>query len=120
MSITSLLLESAGRLLKVIHFVVEKDQTCGVPSHFIGKNVAFLRDVVDYATLSNVLVAILSLNKEKVFDRVKWSFIRQTFQFMDFGDCFVSWVDLLYNNVRSFVNVNDYLSQPFFLSNGVC
>ena len=44
----------AGRLLKIIHLVVAKDQTCGVPGRFIGENVAFLRDVVDYATLSGV------------------------------------------------------------------
>ena len=43
----------AGRLLKVIHLVVARDQTCGVPGRFIGENVAFLRDVVDFATFSN-------------------------------------------------------------------
>ena len=42
----------AGRLLKVIHLVVASDQTCGVPSRFIGENVAFLRDVVDYCSTS--------------------------------------------------------------------
>jgi len=36
----------AGRLSEVIHLVVEKDQTCGVPGRFIGENVAFLHDVV--------------------------------------------------------------------------
>ena len=34
----------AARLLKVIHLVVGRDQTCGVPGRFIGENVAFLRD----------------------------------------------------------------------------
>ena len=37
----------AGRLLKVIHVVVSKDQTCGVPGRFIGENVALLRDIAD-------------------------------------------------------------------------
>ena len=37
----------AGRLLKVIHVVVNKDQTCGVSGRFIGENVALLRDIVD-------------------------------------------------------------------------
>ena len=32
----------AGRPLKVIHSVVSKDQTCGVPGRFIGENVALL------------------------------------------------------------------------------
>ena len=55
----------AGRLLKVIHAVVHTDQTCGVPGRFIGENVAFLRDVVDYATDTNSPVAVLSLDQEK-------------------------------------------------------
>lgn len=38
---------------------------------------------------------------------------------MGFGDSFVSWVDMIYSNVRSFVNVYGYLSQPFSLSHGV-
>ena len=41
----------AARLLKVIHLVVAEDQTCGVPGRYIGENVAFLRDVVSYATM---------------------------------------------------------------------
>ena len=83
----------AGRLLKVINLVVNNDQTCGVPGRFIGENVAFLRDVVDYATLSDVPVAILSLDQEKVFDRVEWPFLHTTLRAMGFGDSFVNWVN---------------------------
>ena len=54
----------AGRLLKVIHLVVSKDHTCGVPGRFIGENVALLRDVVDYASSTGTPLAILSLNQE--------------------------------------------------------
>lgn len=74
----------AGRLLKVIHLVVQRDQTCGVPGRFIGENVAFLRDVVDFATVSNSPVALLSLDQEKAFDRVEWSFMRDTLLTMGF------------------------------------
>ena len=48
----------AGRLLKVIEHVVAPEQTCGVPGRYIGENVAFLRDVVSYATSSGTPVAI--------------------------------------------------------------
>ena len=58
----------AGRLLKVIHLVVAKDQTCWVPGRFIGENVALLRDIVDYASSSGASVAILSMDQEKAFD----------------------------------------------------
>ena len=53
----------AGSLLKGIHIFVEKDQTCGVPGRFIGENIAFLRDVVDFATIFNSPVALLSLDQ---------------------------------------------------------
>ena len=109
----------AGRLLKVIHLVVARDQTCGVPGRFIGENVAFLRDVVDFATLSNSPVALLSLDQEKAFDRVEWSFMRDTLLAMGLGPSFVSWVDLFYCNVQSCVDVNGHLSSFFPLSRGV-
>ena len=54
----------AGRLLKVIHLIVNCDQPCDVPGRFIGDAVALLRDVVSYATSANVPVAMLSLDQE--------------------------------------------------------
>ena len=84
----------AGRLLKVIHVVVIKDQTCGVPGRFIGENVAILRDIVHYTSFSNVPAAVLSLDQEKAFDRVDWSFTLAAFSKMGFGPSFLHWVRL--------------------------
>ena len=109
----------AGRLLKVIHLVVDKDQTCGVPCRYIGENVALLRNVVFFSTSFDVPVAILSSDQEKAFDRVNWDFMRATLSTMGFGPSFISWVNLFYNRVQSAVNVNGYLSPFFFLSGGV-
>ena len=109
----------AGRLLKVIHLVVADDQTCGVPGRYIGENVAFLRDVVHYASFSGQPIAILSLDQEKAFDRVDWGFMRSTLLSMGFGQSFVKWVDLFYTDVSSAVSVNGYLSSFFSLSRGV-
>ena len=108
----------AGWLLKVIHLVDARDQSCGVPRRFIGENVALLRDVADYAS-SGASVAILSLDQEKAFDRVDWSFMQSTLCTMGFGPSFISWVDLFYHRVQSAVNVNGYLSSFFSLSCGV-
>ena len=109
----------AGRLLKVIHVVVSMDQTCGVPGRLIGENVALLRDIVNYATFSNVPAAVLSLHQEKAFDRVDCSFMLATLSNMGFGPSFLHWVRLFYTGVQSCVNVNGYLSPFSFLSLGV-
>lgn len=98
---------------------MNKDQTCGVPGRFIGENVALLRDVIEYASSSETLIAILSLDQEKAFDRVDWAFMVSTLSAMGFGPSFISWVSLFYNHVQSSVNVNGYLSPFFGLLHGV-
>ena len=109
----------AARLLKVIHVVVADDQSCGVPGRYIGENVAFLRDAVEFATTSDSPVAILSLDQEKAFDRVDWGFMSATLRKMGFGVSFLDWVRLFYTGVQSAVKVNGYLSSFFSLSRGV-
>lgn len=86
-----------------------------MPGRFIGENVAFLRDVVYFCSLSGSPVAILSLDQEKAFDRVDSSFLRSTLEVMDFGPSFIGWVSLFYSNVQNSVNVNGYLSGFFLL-----
>ena len=79
----------AGRLLKVVHHVIAPDQTCGVPGRFIGKNVASLRDLVDFPSESGVSAAILSLDQEKAFARVDWPFLFRTLTHIGFGQFFI-------------------------------
>ena len=109
----------SARLLKVLDSPVARDQSCCVPGRFIGENVAFIRDVVDYCSLSSTPAALISLDQEKAFDRVDWSFLRSVLISMGFGPSFVKWVDLFYCNSRSSVNVNGYISNSFPLSRGV-
>ena len=109
----------AGHLLKVLHHVIASDQTCGVPGRFIGENVAFLRDLVGFTSESGVSAAILSLDQEKAFDRVDWPFLFRTLTHMGFGQSFISWVQLLYSEIRSAILINGYTSDPFWPSRGV-
>ena len=75
----------AGRLLKVLHFLINHDQTCGVPGRFIGENVPFSQDIVDYTSEFGTPAAILSLDQEKAFDRVDWPFLFRTLSCLGFG-----------------------------------
>ena len=73
---------------------------------FIGENVALLRDMVEFVSSSGTPIAILSLDQEKAFDHVDWSFMHSTLSAMGFGPSFIAWVDLFYFRVLSALNVN--------------
>ena len=109
----------AGRLLKVIHSIVSPNQTCGVPGRFIGENVRFVCDAILYANENDLPLAILSLDQEKAFDRVEWSFLLATLERMGFGPSFIQWVKTFYTGIQSAVIVNGYISEFFSLSRGV-
>lgn len=91
----------------------------GVRNRYIGENVALLRDVAHFVNQENLSAAILSLDQEKAFDRVDWSVLRSTLRHMGFSPSFVSWVDLLYSQIRSSVLVNGYVPTPFQPTRGV-
>ena len=86
---------------------------------FIGDSVVFLRDLVDFTSETNTPAAILSLDQEKAFDRVDWAFLFRILGKFGFGASFISWVKLLYTNIRSAVLVNGYRSDYFWPSRGV-
>ena len=107
------------RLLRVIAVVVSPDQSCGIPGRFMGENVRLLHDVVDYSSSEGVSGAILSLDQEKAFDRVEWSYLTKVLVRMGFGESFRSWVRLLYTEVFSAVTVNGFVKEQFSVSRGV-
>ena len=99
--------------------MIHPDQTCGVRGRYIGENVALLRNVIEYAKETSPPLAILSLDQEKAFDRVDWSFLFVTLSRMGFGPSLISWVRLLYSDIHSAILINGFTSDYFKPSRGV-
>ena len=98
--------------------MVADDQSCGVPGQYIGENVTFLCDTVEFATTFDSPVAIFSLDQEKAFVRVDWGFMYATLCKMGFGVSFLNWFKLFYTDVKM-PYVNGYLSSLFLFARGV-
>ena len=56
---------------------------------------------------------LLSLDAEKAFNRVDWTFLEQTLSKMGFNDIFVRWIKTFYRNPRSRIRVNGHCSEFF-------
>ena len=69
---------------------------------------------------SNSLAAAVSLDAEKVFDRVEFGFLFKASEMFGFGEMFIKWIRLLYNGPEAAVQTNGYISSYFELGRGTC
>ena len=107
------------RLGNVLPRIIHLDQTCAVKGRSIFDNVHLLRNISDYIEQKNLSACFISLDQEKAFDRVSWSYLYDTLKAFGFDDGFIKWVKLLYTDISSSVIVNNFVSDPFHLHRGV-
>ena len=108
-----------NRLKTVLSSVISNAQSCGVPGRFSGSNIRTVQDIVNYCNLNQLGSALISLDQEKAFDRMDWSYMLKVLERMNFGPSFRAWVRLVYNNIFSRVLVNGYPSNAFPVTGGV-
>ena len=61
---------------------------------------------------------LISIDFEKAFDNIRWEFIFGALQAFGFGECYISWVKLIYEDIVACVINNGFTSQWFKLSRG--
>ena len=68
-------------LLKLIH----EDQKGFMNGRYVGENITVLYDVLLYTYRDNIPGSLLTIDIEKAFDNVSWSFIQKALDFLNFG-----------------------------------
>ena len=108
----------ALRLGKILPSVISKDQT-GIPGRNITTNYHTLNDIVKYTNSKNVEAAILFLDQEKAFDRVDHQFLLKTLRHLNFGDNFISWIEIILKDISSQIKINGFLSDDILIARGI-
>ena len=88
----------ACKLQKVVGTIVSTDQVAYVKNRFISENIRIIDDIVSFASQPNQSGIITIIDFEKAFDTIEWPFIYQTLKAFNFGENFINWIKLLYNN----------------------
>ena len=65
----------AERLQKVIHKLINSDQSGYIKGRFIGTNIRLVDDIIWYANRHNLPGAILFLDFKKAFDSLEWDYM---------------------------------------------
>ena len=92
----------------VLPSITGNDQTC-IPGRNIASNLHTLNDIVKYTNSKNIEEAILFLDQEKAFDRVDHQFLIKTLKHLNFGDYFISWIEIILKDITSCVKITKWL-----------
>ena len=109
----------ANRLKMVLDTVLSDTQTCSVPGRQISQNLRFIRDVIFFCDVNKINGYILSMDQEKAFDMMDRDFVIKIFKKMNFGEKFIQWIEILFQDNIGRILMNGYISIDFDITRGV-
>ena len=75
--------------------------------------VRTIGDIMDYTKLRNIPGLIVTIDFEKAFDSLSWSFLFKILEKFNFGQSFINWVRIFYTNISSCI-INNGIATPLF------
>ena len=102
----------APRIKQVIHKLVQCDQTTYVQGRNIGESIRVIDDLLEYDDKINEEGILFTVDIEKAFDSIDHIFA--TLKKFGFGDRFIKWVKVFFNNSKSWL-INNSISSGYFL-----
>jgi len=109
----------ALQLVDKIHNMVHPDQTSFVPGRSIFNNVRLASTIIGYAELTESNGAIMALDQEKAYDKIRHNYLWRTLEKFNTPPIFIKTVQELYKHAYTQVAINRILSQPFKVTRGV-
>ena len=107
------------RIQRYITKIIKTDQTRFIPGRQGANNIRRTLNVISCTKNNHQPTMMLSLDAQKAFDRVKWSFLYHTLKVFGFHPTFIDWVKVIYKNPKSRMRVNSCCSKFFSLKRGV-
>ena len=108
----------AKRIKNVLPKLIHDDQKGFLKGRYIGENIRLMYDAIFYSELNNTPGLLLTIDFEKAFDSVAWSFIDKTLIKFNFGEDIRKWITTFYYKTTSCVYVNGQYSSWFDLHRG--
>lgn len=109
----------ALQLVEQIHKLIHPDQAGFIPKRSIFNHIRLASTIINYAEVMEVNGAIVALDQEKAYDKIRHRYLWSTLEAMNLPEVFVKTVKSLYGNAFTKVAINGVLSEPFRVTRGV-
>ena len=108
----------ANRIKTILPKLINEDQTGFISGRYIGDNLRLIYDLIHYLEEKNLPGLLLTLDFEKAFDSIDWSFMQKVLRSFGFKDDICQWISTFYSDIKSYVIVNGKPSQHFRIERG--
>ncbi|MCG7875526.1 MAG: reverse transcriptase domain-containing protein [Candidatus Thiodiazotropha endolucinida] len=109
----------ANRVKNVLNKIIDSSQTGFIKGRYIGENIRLLFEIIENVEEQGKPGLIFFSDFEKAFDSLDHTYMINCLNHFNFGQNFINWVKLFYNDAKSCVSNNGYLSDFFPIQRGV-
>ena len=109
----------ANRFKTALSSLIHTDQTGFIKGRYIGENITRILDIIEYTDAEDIPALLISVDFEKAYDCVEWTFLFKVLKLFNFGENLSKWVKTIINDSSSCVGNNGWMSQFFKLSRGM-
>ena len=109
----------ANRIQSSLPNLVHLDQTGFIKGRYIGQNIRLIIDIMEHTKSQNIPGILVSLDFQKAFDSLEWSFMMNTLDIFNFGASIKWWINTFCTNVESVAINNGFTTNWFKPSRGV-
>ena len=106
----------ANRLKDILPSIIHNSQTGFLKNRYIGENIRLLFEALDDIEHFNKPALLFFSDFEKAFDSVDHNFMFKCLNHFNFGESFINWIRLFYNDSKSCI-INNGFCSDFVLSN---
>jgi len=109
----------AMQLIDNIEHMIHQNQAGFIPKRSIFNHIQLAKTIIKYFELANEDGAIVALNQEKAYDKIRHDYLWDVLERFNIPQPFIRTVRTLYENAHTRVAINGMLSHPFKITRGV-
>ena len=109
----------AIQLMKHVPSMIHPNQAGFIPDRSIFDHIRLAKSIITYAEAMEVDGAIVALDQEKAYDKIRHEYLWETMSQFNVPPPFTNTVKALYRNAHTRVAINGEMSSPFKVIRGV-
>jgi exonuclease III len=109
----------ALRTNPILKTILHENQTGYVPGKQITDNCRLIEEIIDYMEKNKKDGYLITLDAQKAFDSVDHKYLLDILRKYGFPPQYISWVKMIYTNLRANVMINGYISNVFHIERSV-